>query len=457
MAETNASNRCSRQMKHVYCFADKVKRFPGLARRATWKVGKDDPRRVVHAFKVGLALTLVSLLYLMEPLFNGIGKNAMWAVMTVVVVMEFTVGATLSKGLNRGLGTLLAGSLAFLVEYIAEAPGRIFRAIFIGLAVFLLESDDDSSEDLIYDGYKTVLDSKASDETLALQASWEPRYARYCYKIPWHQYAKIGAALRHFSYTVVALHGCLKSEIKRSLKLLRAGSCVSDLAIIFRSSPSELNHTNDDCDKSFQTPKSIRALYEDSCIRLGEEVSKVLRELANSIRNNRQFSPETLSNNLKEALEDLDDALKSQPQLVLGSRNSRTTNTPFQAVPHPDKKLEDTRTTLSSVKNIESFSLRACKSKDHTRELSKKALRPQPSMAAIVSLEFSDALPFAAFTSLLVEMVAKLDRVMDEVEQLGRMAHFREFEDDDGDEVVVACEKPKMNIAQNDLPPYTTE
>ncbi|MCI77155.1 aluminum-activated malate transporter 12-like, partial [Trifolium medium] len=28
----------------------------------------------------------------MEPLFKGIGNNAMWAVMTVVVVMEFTAG-----------------------------------------------------------------------------------------------------------------------------------------------------------------------------------------------------------------------------------------------------------------------------------------------------------------------------------------------------------------------------
>jgi len=86
MAETDVrSNRFSRQIGYVHCFADKVKRFPGLARRETWKVGKDDPRRVVHAFKVGIALTIVSLLYLMEPLFKGIGQNAMWAVMTVVV------------------------------------------------------------------------------------------------------------------------------------------------------------------------------------------------------------------------------------------------------------------------------------------------------------------------------------------------------------------------------------
>ena len=92
MAETNNTMRSSSHWKSFYSFVYKVKRFPGLMRKTIWKVGKDDPRRVVHSLKVGLALTLVSLLYLMEPLFKGIGENAMWAVMTVVVVMEFTAG-----------------------------------------------------------------------------------------------------------------------------------------------------------------------------------------------------------------------------------------------------------------------------------------------------------------------------------------------------------------------------
>lgn len=48
----------------------------------------------------------------------------------------------------------------------------------------------------------------------ARYASWEPRYPRYCFRFPWKQYVKVGAALRHFGYTVVALHGCLKTEIQ---------------------------------------------------------------------------------------------------------------------------------------------------------------------------------------------------------------------------------------------------
>ncbi|MCL7049928.1 hypothetical protein MKW94_014465, partial [Papaver nudicaule] len=121
-------------------WVEKVKRWPGLMAQRIWKVGRDDPRKVIHALKVGFSLTLVSMLYLLEPLFDGIGENAVWAVMTVVVVLEFTAGATLCKGLNRGLGTLCAGSLVFLLEFVADKSGRISRAIFIGIAVFLTGS-----------------------------------------------------------------------------------------------------------------------------------------------------------------------------------------------------------------------------------------------------------------------------------------------------------------------------
>ncbi|KAD4385062.1 hypothetical protein E3N88_25230 [Mikania micrantha] len=118
---------------HLY-----IKRFLGSLCQEIWKAGRDDPRKAIHSIKVGLSLTLVSLLYLLEPLFKGVGGNAVWAVMTVVVVLEFTAGATLCKGLNRGLGTLLAGSLAFLFQFIARESGKVLYAIFIGASVFFI-------------------------------------------------------------------------------------------------------------------------------------------------------------------------------------------------------------------------------------------------------------------------------------------------------------------------------
>lgn len=216
-----------------------------------------------------------------------------------------------------------------------------------------------------------------------------------------------------------------------------------------------------------KTPRSIRDLYKDSCIKLAQEVSNVLRIMANSIRKKHQFSLQVLSNNLNEALQNLDNALKSQPQLLLGSRNggSRTLispKTPKTPRTPTSYKHEETRASLSRVKS-DCCSPTGSKSKEHSREQTKegqvhqKVLRPQLSKIIITSLKFSEALPFAAFTSLLVEMVAKLDHVMDKVEELGRMSHFREFKDDDDESIVVTCERPKMNIVDNELPSYGAE
>lgn len=87
-----SSTKIETTSKHIDIFVEKMKKLPGLTWTNICKVGKEDPRRVIHSLKVGLSLTLVSLLYLTEPLFKGIGQNAIWAVMTVVVVLEFTAG-----------------------------------------------------------------------------------------------------------------------------------------------------------------------------------------------------------------------------------------------------------------------------------------------------------------------------------------------------------------------------
>lgn len=56
------------------------------------KACMDDIKKVIHSIKLGIALVLVSLLYLLDPLFKQVGENAMWAIMTVVVVFEFYAG-----------------------------------------------------------------------------------------------------------------------------------------------------------------------------------------------------------------------------------------------------------------------------------------------------------------------------------------------------------------------------
>lgn len=84
-------------------FLQRLKDFPsklkdGVTKRIkdVRKLGKDDPRRIIHSIKVGLSLTLISMLYYVRPLYNSFGVSGMWAILTVVVVSEFTVGKSLS-------------------------------------------------------------------------------------------------------------------------------------------------------------------------------------------------------------------------------------------------------------------------------------------------------------------------------------------------------------------------
>ncbi|RWR80596.1 Aluminum-activated malate transporter 12 [Cinnamomum micranthum f. kanehirae] len=462
---------------------ERMKKWTVRMHQMVCKVGKDDPRRVVHSIKVGLSLTLLSLIYLLEPLFQGIGQNAIWAVLFVILIFEFTAGATLYKGLSQGIGTLSALFLAFIVKVISQSMGRTGYAVFIGFSVFvigmlttyirffpsikkyydqgvlvffatynlitvsgyrdqnmlhmvfqrlyviaigfglciimsILILPNWSGKDLqnsiiskiealaksinefliltacvneyfqepdkkvkssypskdIDGGYEAALEWKSADEALETFASLEPRHSRYCY--PWQQYVQLGKILRHLGYTAISLHGCLESQI--------------------------------------QTPRSVRALFRQPCQHVAEEVAKVLTELADSIRKHCHCSPH-IADELHGALQDLDIAIKSQPRLFLCSKPA--------TVPRTD--------------TLDLLAWRSKRQVDLSKDSNRKSLHRTLSNIAITSLEFSEALPFAAFTSLLVEMALRLELVIEEVEELGRIANFKEYHEE--------CEI-KMNV-----------
>ncbi|GAB2271834.1 hypothetical protein Dimus_006666 [Dionaea muscipula] len=116
----------------------------GLAMQATrfleksWKIGVDEPLKFIHCLKVALALSIVSLFYYMRPLYDGVGGTAMWAIMTVVVVFEYTVGAALYKCINRGLATAAGGTLGIGIHWVASHSGGKFEPVILGTSVFIL-------------------------------------------------------------------------------------------------------------------------------------------------------------------------------------------------------------------------------------------------------------------------------------------------------------------------------
>uniref|UniRef100_A0ACD5UUD6 Uncharacterized protein n=1 Tax=Avena sativa TaxID=4498 RepID=A0ACD5UUD6_AVESA len=315
----------------VSCVVALGAKVSGFGKRL-WKIGADDPRRAVHGLKVGLALSLVSLFYYMRPLYDGVGGTAMWAIMTVVVVFEYTVGGCVYKGFNRAAATVSAGAIALGVHWIAVHAGDELEPFIRSGSVFLLASIATFSrfiptvkarfdygvtifiltyslvavsgyrveallamaqrrvctiaigifmclavcvlvcpvwagqelhrltarnmdklagaveacvEDYFADkpaddgkqqpdsgkaeGYKCVLNSKASEDSQANLARWEPAHGRFGFRHPYAQYKNVGAAMRHCAYCVEALSGCARSEIQAPghVKRRLAGGCAS--------------------------------------------------------------------------------------------------------------------------------------------------------------------------------------------------------------------------------------
>ncbi|XP_058108044.1 aluminum-activated malate transporter 9-like [Magnolia sinica] len=104
--------------------------WKGLQKFVTkvWEFGRSDPRNVIFSAKQGLALMIISLLVFFK---GNLSRYAEWAVFTVVVVFEFSVGATFSKGINRGMGTLSAGGLALSIAELSKLAGKYEEIIII--------------------------------------------------------------------------------------------------------------------------------------------------------------------------------------------------------------------------------------------------------------------------------------------------------------------------------------
>ncbi|KAJ4843249.1 hypothetical protein Tsubulata_035366 [Turnera subulata] len=328
-------------------------------------------RKWIHSIKVGVALVLVSLLYFLDPLYNEVGdNNAMWAIMTVVVIFEYYAGATLGKGLNRGLGTILGGGLGCLAAILAQKIGGIGNPLIVGAAatymrlipsikkrydygamIFILTfnlvsvsglreenviqiarerllmillgfaicisislflfpmwaSDElhDSAvsrfKDLAnsiegclevyfrfvdakesqqtaqqpkgnFDKCKSVLQSKAKDESLVNFARWEPWHGKFGLFYPWEKYQKIGEVLRELAATILSLEGSLLS-------------------------PKE-------------PWQNLRESIKEPCEAIGSTLAWTLRELGESIRKMRRCESEiSIVPKLKSVREDLHEVM----------------------------------------------------------------------------------------------------------------------------------------------------
>ncbi|CAN6861137.1 unnamed protein product [Brassica oleracea] len=345
----------------------------------TWRIGADDPAKVVHCLKVGLALSLVCIFYYMRPLYDGVGGNAMWAIMTVVVVFESNVGATFSKCVNRVVATILAGSLGIAVHWVATQSGEaeifvIGSSVFLfafaatysrfvpsfksrfdyGAMIFILTfslvsvggyrvdklvdmaqqrvstiavgtsiciiitificpiwagtqlhrlvqhnfikladsldgcvaeyfkkrdvstNENEDETNMKVQGFKCVLNSKGTEEAMANLARWEPAHGSFNFRHPWQQYVKIGAAMRRCAYCLENLSICMNYET--------------------------------------EVPDQVKKHFREACMKLSAASSKIMRELADILKNTRRSSKmDFLVFDMNSAVQELQETLKTIP------------------------------------------------------------------------------------------------------------------------------------------------
>eukprot|EP00249_Psilotum_nudum_P002652 c15778_g1_i1 orf=683-2353(-) len=487
---------------------------------SAWQSIKEDPRRVIHSLKMAFALSLAFLLVLVEAPYEQLGSHAIWAILTVVVVFELTVGATLSKGLNRGIGTLVAGLLAIVVGELARMGGEVGHPIIIGISVFIIggtvtygkllppmksyefgfrtflitfclimvtgyrignplttavnrflvialggtiglvinlfilpswageelhefvsknfSSVADSLEvcvqeylrgrvleraptkiimgqvadDPVYKGYRAALFSASKEETLANFAIWEPPHGQFrMLKYPWKQYVKVGAVLRHCAYSVVALHGCLRCAI--------------------------------------QAPLKVRKIFESELLEVSMESAKVLRELGTQVSKMQRGKTTNSLVHVHRAVARLQKSLYLHSYLLVKEEtgilddlnlsisvmsNGRSLNGE-----HPDGLVHGLprhvhSTNILNMLAIDSGDTNGIREQPQLKKLNSWPSRDTNDLCCVTTsmleqrvrvLESASALSLGTFASLLVEVVARLEYVVNAVEELSQLAKFK--------------------------------
>ncbi|TKY44695.1 Aluminum-activated malate transporter 9 [Spatholobus suberectus] len=497
-----------------------------VATRA-WEMGRSDPRKIIFSAKMGLALILLSLLIFLEKPFEDVSRYSVWAILTVVVVFEFSIGATLSKGLNRGLGTLLAGGLAlgmgvlsnlagkweeiiiivsiftagfcatyakqyptakpyeygfrvFVItycyiivsgyqtgEFVETAINRILLialgaavALGINVCIYPIWAGEDlhnlvaknfmgvatslegvvnnylncieyervpskiltyqAAEDVVYSGYRSTVESTSTEDTLMGFAVWEPPHGRYrMLRYPWQNYVKVSGALRHCAFMVMAMHGCILSEI--------------------------------------QAPAEKRQVFRRELQKVGSEGAKILRELGNKVKKMEKLGREDILYEVHEAAEELQQKIDKKSFLLVNSEGWEIGNRPREEGDPQDllnineerhfleyKSLSEAVLDLRAVKVPKSWEEQQATPENKPAlpagVVDENMFRKQISWPAHISFkadavtkeeesktyQSASSLSLATFTSLLIEFVARLQNLVDSFEELGEKAKFKD-------------------------------
>lgn len=281
---------------------------------------------------------------------------------------------------------------------------------------------DEFPDEPAYKKCKSTLNSSAKLESLANSAKWEPPHGRFRHFFyPWSEYVKVGAVLRYCAYEVMALHGVLHSEIQAPYNLrVTFQSEILDAATHAAELVRDLGKDIGNMKRSLKT--SLLKKVHISTERLQRAMDLHSYLLISNIESTDNFSKPfpKLSQTLSTAPFDLSSQfpeLDSNNLVKNSDPTNQTTPSDTIALGHPVESYHE----MMRKQSRRQYSWPS-REVDAFEEEGGVAVDFVPRMRA---LESTAALSLATFTSLLIEFVARLDHLVEAVDELSNMAKFK--------------------------------
>ncbi|MCH99745.1 aluminum-activated malate transporter 4-like, partial [Trifolium medium] len=231
-------------------------------------------------------------------------------------------------------------------------------------------------------------------------ALWEPPHGPYkMFNYPWKSYVKLSGALRHCAFMVMAMHGCILSEI--------------------------------------QSPPEKRLVFYQELQKVGAEGAKVLRQLGSKVEKMEKLSRSDILLEIHEAAELLQMKIDSHSYLLVNSENweavrqhqSRQNEKSENLIDENNKQSATNESGDESKLNI---SIQHSVAESSFAQTMNKSLVSWPHLSfctdAIINeaeskvYESASSLSLATFASLLIEFVARLQNLVDEFQDLSEKA-----------------------------------